>query len=213
VRQARRLRVLVLGAGGHARAVAEVARAAGWVVAGFTDRVRDPARPEILGGDDDVARLVRRRRLHGVLIGVGNTALGRRAELFAAFRSLAAPALVHPRASIARTAALDAGAVVMAGVIVGAGVAIGANAVLYSGAIVEHDSRVGAHAYLSPGAVLAGSVTVDEGAFVGAGAVVIPGVRVGAGAVVAAGAVVVEDVPAGATVLGVPARPRAAAAR
>jgi sugar O-acyltransferase (sialic acid O-acetyltransferase NeuD family) len=206
VSPARRRRVLVLGAGGHARAVAEVARAAGWAVAGFTDRVPDPARPDVLGVDDDVPRLVRRRKLDGVLIGVGNTALGRRAELFGAFRSLVAPALAHPRASVARSASLEAGTVLFAGVVVGAGAVIGANVVLYSGAIVEHDCRVGAHAYVSPGAVLAGGVTVDEGAFLGAGAVVIPGVRIGAGAVVAAGAVVVADVPARTTVLGVPAR-------
>jgi len=206
--RARRRRVLVLGAGGHARAVADVARAAGWTVAGFTDLAPDPARPQILGRDDDVPRLVRRHRLDGVLVGIGNTSLTRRAELFHAFRTLVAPALTHPRAVVARSAALEAGAVIFPGAILGAGVVIGANAVLYSGAIVEHDSRIGAHAYVSPGAVLAGGVTVDDGAFVGAGAVVIPGVRIGAGSVVAAGAVVVDDVVAGATVLGVPARPR-----
>ena len=208
--RARRRRVLVLGAGGHARAVAEVARAAGWTVAGFTDLAPDRRRPHILGRDDDVPQLIRRHRLDGVLVGIGNTSLVRRAELFQAFRTSIAPALAHPRAIVARSASLDAGAVIFPGVILGAGVAIGANAVLYSGAIVEHDSRIGAHAYLSPGAVLSGSVTVEDGAFVGAGAVVIPGVRIGTGAVVAAGAVVVTAVAAATTVLGVPARPRGA---
>ncbi len=208
----RRRRVVVLGAGAHARAVAEIARAAGWTVVGFTDLALEPTRPEVLGRDDDVPRLARRHRLDGVLVGVGNTALSRRAELFQAFRTLAAPPLLHPRAAVTRSASLDAGTVVFAGVVVGTGVTVGANVVLYSGAIVEHDSRIGAHAYVSPGVVLAGAVTVDEGAFLGAGAVATPGVRIGAGAVVAAGAVVVADVPAGATVLGVPARARAAGA-
>lgn len=205
---ARRRRVVVLGAGAHARAVAEVARAAGWTVAGFTDLAVDPSRPEVLGRDDDVPRLARRHRLDGVLVGVGNTALGRRAELFQAFRTLAARPLVHPRAVVARSASLEAGTVVVGG----AAVTVGGNVVLYSGAVVEHDSRLGPHVYVSPGVVLAGAVTVEEGAFLGAGAVAIPGVRIGAGAIVAAGAVVVADVAAGATVLGVPARARVGSA-
>ena len=205
----RRPRVLVLGAGGHARAVADVARAAGWTVVGFTDLVADRSRADVLGQDADVPALARRHRVDGVLVGVGNTALARRAELYDTFKTLAAPPLVHPRATVARSASVGAASVIFAGVVVGDAVGVGDNVVLYSGAIVEHDSRIAAHAYVAPGAVLAGGVTVDEGAFVGAGAVAIPGVRVGAGAVVAAGAVVVADVPAGATVLGVPARVRA----
>ncbi len=211
--RARRRRVLVLGAGGHARAVAEVARAAGFTVVGFTDLAPDPSRPHVLGRDDDVPRLVRRHRIDGVLVGLGNSALARRAEMFHAFRTLMAPPVVHPRAIVARSASLEAGAVVFPNVVLGAGVAVGVNAVLYSGAIVEHDSRIGAHVYISPGAVLSGGVMVEDGAFVGAGAVVIPGVRIGAAAVVAAGAVVVDDVAGGTTVLGVPARARAGVSR
>jgi len=211
VSRARRRRVLVLGAGGHARAVADVARAAGWTVAGFTDLAPDPANPDVLGRDDDVPRLVRRHRIDGVLVGIGNTALARRAELYHAFRTLMAPPLTHPRAVVARTATLGAGTVLFPAVVVGAGVTVGANAVFYSGAIVEHDSRIGAHVYLSPGVVLSGGVTVEDGAFVGAGAVAIPGVRIGASAIVAAGAVVINDVAGGVTVVGVPARPHGVA--
>jgi UDP-perosamine 4-acetyltransferase len=190
-----RCRVVVLGAGSHARAVAEVARAAGWTVAGFTDLAVDPARPEVLGRDEDVPRLARRHRLDGVLVGVGNTALGRRAELYQAFRTLAAPPLLHPRAAVTRSASLEAGTVVFAGVVVGAGVTVGANVVLYSGAVVEHDSRIGAH--VRRRAWCGRVITVDEGVS-RAGAVAIPG-GIGAGAIVAAGAVVVADVPACAT--------------
>jgi sugar O-acyltransferase (sialic acid O-acetyltransferase NeuD family) len=193
--------------------VAEVARAAGFTVAGFTDLAPDRSRPHVLGRDEDVPRLMRRHKIDGVLVGIGNTLLARRAELFDAFRTLMAPPVVHPRAIVARSASLEAGAVVFPNVVLGAGVAVGVNAVLYSGAIVEHDSRIGAHVYLSPGVVLSGNVTVEDGAFVGAGAVVIPGVRIGAAAIVAAGAVVVDDVAGGTTVLGVPARVRAGASR
>jgi acetyltransferase EpsM len=202
-------RLLILGAGGHSRAVADLASEAGWIVAGFTDRA-GALRPGILGTDADVGALARAGAIDAAVVGVGNSALPRRAELFRLLHDcgLATPALVHPRAVLARSCRVGDGSVVFGGCVLGAGVEVGVNGVCYGGAIVEHDCRIDDHCYLSPGVVLSGQVTVERGAFLGAGAVVVPGVRIGAGAVVAAGAVVIEDVPAGTTVLGVPARAR-----
>ncbi len=202
-------RLLILGAGGHSRAVADLAGEAGWTVAGFTDR-GGPPRSGILGTDADVGALARAGAIDAAVVGVGNSALPRRAELFQLLCDcgLARPALVHPRAVLARSCRVGDGSVVFGGCVLGVGVEVGVNGVCYGGVIVEHDCWIGDHCYLSPGVVLSGQVTVERSAFLGAGAVVVPGVRIGAGAVVAAGAVVIEDVPAGTTVLGVPARAR-----
>lgn len=185
-------RLLILGAGGHGRAVADLAQECGFTVAGFTDRLRGP---EVLGGDDEVAALVRDGKIDGAVVGVGNTALARRAELFAMLKSLrvVTPTLIHPRASVSRSCKIGEGVVVFPNVVLGAGVEIGDNVVLYSGVIAEHDCRVAAHAYLSPGVILAGSVTIEAGAFLGMGALVVPGVTLRKGARVRAGAVVVSE--------------------
>jgi sugar O-acyltransferase (sialic acid O-acetyltransferase NeuD family) len=203
-------RLLILGAGGHGRAVADLARACGFTVAGFTDRslaAGSPGTP-VLGTDAELAALIRPQQIDGGVVGVGNTALVRRAQLYGVLvaAGVPQPALVHPRAVVSPSAEVGAGSVVFAGDVLGSGVRFGVNAVLYSGVVVEHECVIGDHAYLSPGVVLSGQVTVEAGAFLGAGAVVLPGLRIGAGAVVAAGAVVTADVPAGQTVMGVPAR-------
>jgi sugar O-acyltransferase (sialic acid O-acetyltransferase NeuD family) len=214
------MRILVFGAGAHGRAVADLlGECARLTVVGFTDA--DPALAgrrvldlPVLGDDAAGLDAVRAGRADGALVGVGNTAMAARrrlAELLAG-RGVARPSAVHPRAAVARSAAVGDGAVVFAGAVVGARVRLGANVVLYSGAIVEHDSVVEAHAYLGPGAVLAGAVTLREGAFVGAGAVVLPRVEIGRDAIVAAGAVVTRPVGAGERVGGVPARPLSASA-
>jgi sugar O-acyltransferase (sialic acid O-acetyltransferase NeuD family) len=203
-------RLLILGAGGHGRAVADLARACGFTVAGFTERASSAGGrgSPVLGTDAELAALIRPQRIDGGVVGVGNTALVRRAQLYDVLvaAGVAQPPLVHPRAAASASAEVGPGSVVFAGSVLGSGVRIGVNAVLYSGVVVEHECLIGDHAYLSPGVILSGQVTVEAGAFLGAGAVVLPGLRIGEGAVVAAGAVVTADVPAGQTVMGVPAR-------
>jgi len=200
-----------LGAGGHGRAVADLATACGWTVAGFTDR--PGADTKVLGGDDDLPALARSMTVDAGVIGVGNSALQRRAELFDRLREsgLAIATLVHPRATLSSSARAGLGTVVFPGAVLGAGVTVGDNVVIYSGAVVEHDCRIADHAYIAPGAILSGAVVLEVGAFIGSGAVVVPGVTIGKDAVVGAGAVVVADVHAGETVVGVPARPRGSA--
>lgn len=174
-------RLLILGAGGHGRAVADLATECGWTVAGFTDRSPGPG---VLGEDGDVAALARDGKIDGAVVGVGNTALARRAELFAMLTSLrvATPTLIHPRATVSRTCKIGDGVVIFPSVVLGAAVEVGDNVVLYSGVIAEHDCRIAAHAYLAPGVILAGNVRVGAGAFIGMGAGVPPGLTVPEGA-------------------------------
>jgi len=201
-------RLVILGAGGHGRAVADLAEACGWSVAGYTDRSAPGGR--ILGGDEELTALIRSASIAAGIVGIGSTALPRRAELFDRLREsgLAVPTLIHPRATVSSSVRVGAGSVVFPAVVLGAGVTVGDNAVVYSAAVAEHECRIADHVYISPGAILSGAVTVEVGGFIGSGAVILPGVTIGKQAVVAAGAVVTADVPAGATVAGVPARAR-----
>ena len=192
-------RLLIVGAGAHARAVADVARACGWSNAGFVGAAGalDGA-AGVVGSDDDLPRLAASRRFDGAIVGVGNAALARRPTLFARLGALRieTPSLVHPSAVVSSSARIGAGSVVFPHVTIGADVVVGEDAVLYSGSIVEHDCRIGDHAYLAPGVILCGNVRVEHGAFLGAGAIVVPGVVIGKEATVPAGARVAADVAA-----------------
>src|SRR5262245_47717123 len=192
-------RLLILGSGAHARAVADVALACGWSSAGFVAAPGTPvSAPGVVGSDDDLPRLAASRKFDGAVVGVGNAALARRPTLFARLREarIAMPSLVHPSAVVSPSARVGAGSVVFPNVTLGAEVVVGENAVLYSGSVVEHDSRIGDHAYLAPGVILCGNVRVEIGAFVGAGAIIVPGVVIGKEASVPAGARVAADVAA-----------------
>lgn len=208
--------ILVWGAGGHGRVVADVARAAGSKVLGYIDR--DPARTGapvdgavgvVLAEADLLAGLSDQRPLaHGataIALGIGDNR--RRAACRAALSPGLLPPLVHPSAIVSPSATIGAGAVVMPACVINAGADIGAGTIVNTAAVVEHDCVVGPDTHISPGAVLAGGVRVGQGAWIGAGATVIPGVRIGDWAVVGAGATVVRDVQSAVTVVGTPAKP------
>lgn len=202
------MKLLLLGAGGHAKAVIEVARAAGAELAGLiaANSARHVMDVPVIGTDDDLPRL-RAEGIEAAFAAIGDNAVRQRLILTLRGLGFALPSLLHPRAVISASATLGEAVVAMPLAFVGAEASIGDGVILNAGAIVEHDARIGAAAHIAPGAALAGHVTVGERALVGVGAAARPGVRIGADAIVGVGAVVVADVLAGTVVAGNPARP------
>jgi UDP-perosamine 4-acetyltransferase len=206
------IRVIGLGAGGHAKVLIDILRRAGeYEIVGLLDPDQAGetlADVPVLGGDEQMPK-IRAAGVTAAFIGVGGvgdnsmrTALYEKA-LANGFSLVNA---IHPRSIIASSAHLGQGVTIMAGAIVNPDVQIGDNVIINTGAIVDHDCEIGAHAHISPGAVLSGGVRVGNGAHVGAGATVRQYIQIGDGAIVGAGAVVVRDVAENSIVVGVPAR-------
>ncbi len=203
------MKLLLLGAGGHAKAVIEVARACGIEIAGLVAEA--PAGTSVMGvavigTDADLPRL-RAEGMEAAFVAVGANALRQLLAQRLCAMGFRLPSLVHPSAIISQSASFGDGVVVMPLAFAGAETRIGDVSILNSAAIVEHDGRIASAAHVAPGAVLAGDVVVGERSLIGVGAVVRPGIRIGADAVIGAGAAVVADVADGSRVAGMPARP------
>ncbi len=116
------------------------------------------------------------------------------------------PTVIHPRAFVAADALLGAGTQILALASVCAAARLGEGCIVNTGASVDHECRLDDGVHVGPHAALAGAVHLGVGAFIGTNATVVPRTRIGADAIVGAGAVVVDDVPERAVVYGNPAR-------
>ncbi|HEY0192455.1 MAG TPA: acetyltransferase [Kofleriaceae bacterium] len=199
-------RLVVVGAGGHAKVVIATCRAAGHTVAGVVDDNAERWGRELLGAPitGPVGAVLDDANAIAVLA-IGANRI--RAQLAQVARCRFA-AIAHPSAVIDPSVVLGAGAVVFAGAVIQPDAVIGDHAIVNTAASIDHDCAIGRFVHLAPGTRLAGNVAIDEGAFLGIGTVAIPGVRVGAWTTVGAGAAITRSLPAGVVAVGVPARAR-----
>jgi acetyltransferase EpsM len=208
------VRILIVGAGGHAHVVADAIRRlarAGEDVAivGLLDDAPCLHGTAVLGSPVLGAMAAIGEIAHDAcVVAVGNN--GVRRELYdrLAGQGERFATIVHPTAVIGAGVAIGAGTFVAAQAVLNPEARLGENVIVNTAAIVEHHCVVGAHAHVAPGARLGGQAAVEEGVLVGIGATVMPRCSVGAWSTVGAGSVVHRPVPPNVIVIGVPARPR-----
>lgn len=197
------MRLLVIGAGGHAKVVIDAARLSGWDVIGVVGRPDDDT--SILGltvshAPDDLDA-------DCFIVAIGRNDV--RARYYDEYRAAGyTPAtVIHPTAIVSPTADIGCGTFIGAGAIVNVDAFVGENVILNTACVVDHDCFIGDHSLIGPTASLCGEVTVGMGVMFGAGANAIPGTTIGAWSVCGAGTVVVEDLAAEMVYVGVPAKP------
>lgn len=203
------MRLLIAGAGGHGRVVADTALATGNFssVAFLDDRVTGRTTIEgwpIVGTLDQLEELS--SAFQAFVAGIGDPAL--RLSLLGRARNagLQCPTIIHPTATVSAYSSIGAGTVVVAGACINVGVRTGEACIINTGATVDHDCVLADAVHVCPGAHIAGHVEIGTRTWFGIGAVATQGIRIGANAMIGAGSVVIRDLPDGVTAAGNPAR-------
>ncbi|OQS42502.1 NeuD/PglB/VioB family sugar acetyltransferase [Chromobacterium haemolyticum] len=203
--------IIVVGAGGHAVAVADALLAQGRSVKGFIDpaismKNRSFCGLPVLGGDEILEQYNSSEvMLVNGIGGVGSTQVRMRVQNRLQDLGWKFDGAIHPSALISPFAKIDSDVQILARAVVQPNARIETGCIVNTGAIIEHDVYLGAWTHVAPGAIICGGVQVAEGCHVGAGAIMKQGIRLGSQTVVGAGAVVVRPFEGCGTLVGVPA--------
>ncbi len=196
--------LVLIGCGGHARSVADVALAAGYTDLFFVDENAREGE-----GILDFPVFSRPRSEHGNWLYIA--CAGNAAQRLAQIRELeekhlTLATIVSPSATIGRGAAVALGCFIGHHAHVGPLTRLGIGSIVNTGAILEHDCMIGAGVHLSINCCVAGYCRLGDRVFIGAGGAVIDRISIADDVTVGAGGVVVADIELPGVYAGVPAR-------
>lgn len=196
-------RLIIIGAGGHGKVIADNAVKNGYTNICFVD---DHASGmcmgfPILGTSTDLEKW--NDGATDFVIGIGNNAVRQKV---AQKYNVNWVTLIHPSAQIGLHVTIGKGTVVMAGAVINACATVGEHCIINTCAVVEHDNVIENYVHISPNAALGGTVQIGELTHVGIGATVRNNIQICSGCTIGASAVVVKNIQESGTYIGVPAR-------
>lgn len=206
-------KLLLIGAGGHARSVIDsIQGTKEYEIAGILDVAEKVGTfldgIEVIGTDAEMkAYFTQGIRYAFLSLGsIGDTTIRRRVYERALSCGFVFPSIMDVSAVIARNVRIGQGVFVGKNAVINAGTVIGDGCIINTGAVIEHDCRIGDFVHIASGAVLCGDVSVGYDTHIGAGTTVIQGVHIGMHTMIGAGSVVVSDVEDRVKAFGNPCR-------
>ena len=204
--------VIIIGAGGHAKVIADIILKNNDNLLGFLDDNKHKGEVilgyPVLGKIDDIYSFTDTDTDTEInsaefIIGIGDNAVR---ETISHKYNITWHIAVHPSASIGIDVTIGEGTAVMANAAINVSAEIGKHCIVNTGAVIEHDNIISDYVHVSPGVSVGGTVVVGKRTHVGIGAGVKNNVNIAPDCVIGAGAAVVKDIAESGVYAGIPAR-------
>ncbi len=198
--------VIIIGAGGHAKVIADIIYKSGDNLIGFLDDNLANKGKEIYLGKKVIGTTkdIEIYNKNYFIIGIGNNSIRKKINNE---NNLKLYTAIHPSAIIAEDVKIGTGSVIMAGVVINPGTVIGKNCIINTCSSLDHDNLLEDYVHISPGAHLAGTVSVKEGTWICTGATIINNITIAKNNIIGAGSVVIKDInEENGTYVGVPVK-------
>lgn len=187
-------KVVIIGASGHGKVVADIVRSSGDTVVGFLDDNQDA---DVLGNIAEFNKYLDCE----FVIAIGSAEIREKIS----HNKMKYYTAIHPSAIISPSATIGEGTVIMPYAVVNADAKIGKHCIINTSAVVEHDDVIEDFVHISVGAKLGGIVHVGKLTWVGIGSCVKQCINICDNCMIGAGSVVVKDITDSGTYCGVPA--------
>jgi len=195
-------KVIIIGASGHAKVIADIVIKSGDKLVGFLDdNIQLPEKVigyPYLGVISDYAKYADDCNF---VIGIGNNSIRKK---IADGMNVKWYTAIHPSAQIAIETVIGEGTVVMANAVINTSARIGMHCIINTASVIEHDNVIGDYVHISPNATLCGTVSIGNKTHIGAGVTVKNNISVCQDVIVGAGGVVVKNIDEQGTYIGVP---------
>lgn len=200
--------VIIIGAGGHSKVIADSIIKSGDELLGFLDdnlekKTKIIEEYEVLGKVEDSLFLQKQNKDLYFIIGIGNNYV--RKGIYEKYK-LNYYTCIHPTAVIGMQVDIKEGTVIMSNVCINSNAKIGKNCIINTGSIIEHDNKIEDYVHISPNATLCGTVKIGELTHIGAGTVIRNNIQVTDNCIIGAGAVIVKNIEERGTYIGVPVK-------
>ena len=185
--------LILIGAGGHARACIDVIEQYGqYQIAGLVGKPEEMNSTffdfAVVAIDNDLPALAKDHQFALISVGQIKTPDHRiRLYQMATELGFQFPVIIALNSHVSRHAIIGEGTIVMHGAVVNAGARVGCNCIINTRAVIEHDAMVADHCHISTGAIINGGAKIGAGSFIGSGSIVKEGVTIGQRSVVGMG--------------------------
>jgi sugar O-acyltransferase (sialic acid O-acetyltransferase NeuD family) len=114
--------------------------------------------------------------------------------------------ILHPTASVSKTARLGRGVVVFQNVTITSNVNVGNHVIILPNSVISHDDIIGDYTCIAGGGCISGGVTVGRSCYIGTNSTIINNVEIGDLSLVGMGSVVLRSIPQNSVFAGNPAK-------
>lgn len=198
-------RIVIIGASGHGKVVANIAKLNDYNEILFLDDDESKTMCglyPVVGTSKSLLEFIERD--YECIVAIGNNKI--RKNIFDKLVEQGAKiaTLIHPSAVIDETVAISKGTAVMANVVINASTTVGKACIVNTASTVDHDCIIEDYVHISPGVNIAGTVIVGSESWMGIGVKVSNNIKINNNCIVGAGSVVIKDIQDEGIYVGVP---------
>lgn len=183
--------LIIIGGGGHANSVYEIAKSLNYNILGFLDDYKNS--PLVLGNMNQIAHYT------DCLIAIGIGGIKNLKERYALIQNLHPYFskfinLISPYALTSSNLIIGKGNTIHPFTFINSNVKIGDFCIINTRATIEHDCQIGDNVHISTGAILNGEVKIHNHVFIGSGTIVKNKVEITENVIIGMGSVVLNNI-------------------